>query len=77
MGLVRKLLTLPVSGPADGVLWLAARVAEAADAQRNDPALLRAALVEAEARLVAGEMSEDDYDLIETDLLTRLGAISP
>jgi hypothetical protein len=74
MGLLRKVLTFPVSGPADGVLWLAARIAEAAEAERNDPASLRRALAAAEAALLAGEMSEEEYDAIEEDLLTRLGA---
>ncbi|MDG4648420.1 gas vesicle protein GvpG [Roseibacterium sp. SDUM158017] len=75
MGLLRKILTLPVSAPADGVVWLAARIAEAAEAERNDPSLLREALVDAEAKLLSGELGEDEYDAIETDLLLRLRAI--
>lgn len=74
IGLLRKTLQLPVSGPAHGVVWIARQVAAAADAQRNDPAVLREALVAAEARLLAGELSEEEYDEIEDDLLARLRA---
>jgi hypothetical protein len=74
MGLLRRLATFPVSAPLGGVTWLAARIAEAADAERNDPAALRAALRDAEALLVAGDLTEEAYDTIEMDILTRLGA---
>ena len=72
MGLVLKLLTLPVTSPALGAFWVAKKLAETAEAQRNNPAALRAALGEAERRLLAGEIDEDTYDAIETDLLQRL-----
>ncbi len=75
MGLLRKVLTLPLSGPANGVLWLASRIADAAEAELNDPAALRRALAEAEAALLAGDLSEEAYDAIEEDLLARLGAV--
>lgn len=77
MGLLRRILTFPVSAPAGGVVWLARRIAEAAEADRNDPTALKELLREAEARLLAGELSEDDYEAIETDILTRLGALVP
>ncbi|ETX15866.1 gas vesicle protein [Roseivivax halodurans JCM 10272] len=72
MGLVSKLLTLPVTGPAAGAFWVARKLAETAEAQRNDPATLRAALGEAERRLLAGEIDEEAYDALESDLLERL-----
>jgi hypothetical protein len=77
IGLLRKTLTLPVTGPTSGVFWIARQIAEAADAQRNDPAVLREALVAAEAQLLAGDLSEDEYDAIEDDLLARMGATGP
>lgn len=72
MGLLSRLLTLPVSGPALGAFWVAKKLAETDEAQRNDPAVLRAALGEAERRLLAGEIDDDAYDAIEADLLERL-----
>ncbi|ETX29356.1 gas vesicle protein GvpG [Roseivivax isoporae] len=72
MGLLTGLLSLPVRGPTGAALWIARQIAAAAEAERNDPAALRAALAEAERRLVAGELSEEDYDRIEDELLARL-----
>jgi len=74
IGLLRKTLTLPVTGPTSGVFWVARQVAQAAEAQVNDPAVLREALVTAEAQLLAGELTEEEYDAIEDDLLARMGA---
>jgi hypothetical protein len=72
MGLLTSLLLLPVSGPLSGALWVARQIAEAAESERNSPAALRAALHEAEARLISGELSEVEYDALETVLLERL-----
>jgi hypothetical protein len=77
IGLLRKTLTLPISGPASGVVWVARQIAAAAEAQYNDPSALREALVAAEAQLLAGELSEEEYDLIEDDLLARLRSAGP
>ena len=76
MGLLTRLLTLPVSAPAGGALWIARQVAEAAERERNDPATLKAALTAAERALEAGEIDEATYDRIEDDLLERLRAAS-
>ncbi|MEM7520416.1 MAG: gas vesicle protein GvpG [Pseudomonadota bacterium] len=72
MGLLRTLAALPVKGPMDATLWVATKLAEQVEQERNSPAALRAALAQAEQRLLAGELSEDDYDEIEDDLLRRL-----
>lgn len=72
MGLLGKLLTLPLRGPLDATVWLAEKVYETAESSWNDPNALKAALAEAERKLLAGEMSEEEYDAIETDLLERL-----
>lgn len=76
MGLLTSILTLPLRAPVAGPMWVARRVAEAVDRERNDPAALRAALAEAEALLVAGDLSEEAYDAIEDDILARLGALA-
>lgn len=76
MGLVTRLLSLPIRGPADGVYWMAGKLAEHVEAERNSPAALRAALAEAEAQLLSGALDEDAYDAIEDDLLARLQTAS-
>ena len=74
MGLLSKLLTLPVAGPMRGALWVAGQVHDAATAELNDPAAIRAALTELERRLEAGEIDEETYEAEEEALLDRLDA---
>lgn len=72
MGLLRSLLTAPVSGPVKGALWIAGQIHDTADAQMHDPAALRQALQELEDQLLHGEISEAAYDSAEDRLLQRL-----
>ncbi|MGL4488043.1 MAG: gas vesicle protein GvpG [Rhizobiaceae bacterium] len=72
MGILSTLLTLPVSGPLSGVRWLSEKIVEAAESQVYDPAAIKAELAMHEARLEAGEMSEDEYEELEMALLLRL-----
>lgn len=72
MGFLSSLLLLPLAAPLQGSLWVAKRIAESVEGERNSPAALREALRQAEARLIAGDLSEDDYEVLETDLLERL-----
>ncbi len=76
MGILRSILTLPVSGPVKGTLWVAGKVKEAADQEYNDPATLRKMLISIEKQLLAGTLSEEDYDIAETDILKRLQQLS-
>ena len=72
MGLLSRLLLLPVSAPVSGSFWVARQIADCVERERNSPAALREALRAAEARLISGELSEEDYEAIEVDLLERL-----
>lgn len=72
MGLLRSLILLPVKGPLDGAVWVAQKVNESAQQERNNPASLRKALIALEKKLISGEISEDTYDALETDLLLRI-----
>lgn len=72
MGLLRSLLTFPVSGPIQGSLWIAGKIHEAAEQELNDPGTIRRELQRLETALLAGEISEEAYDEAELVLLTRL-----
>jgi hypothetical protein len=72
MGLLTRLLTAPVSLPVSGALWVAAKVSECAERELTDPATIRAALDALEQDLLAGRITEDDFELAEADLLARL-----
>jgi hypothetical protein len=72
MGLLTRLLLLPVTGPMAGSLWVAGQIAQVVEEERSSPAAILRALREAEDRLLAGEVSEADYEVLETELLERL-----
>ncbi len=72
MGLLTTLLTLPVSGPVRGAVWVLEKVHEAAEAQVYDPAAIKRELVDLERRLEAGEIDEAAFEAAEEVLLDRL-----
>jgi hypothetical protein len=71
MGLLTGLLTLPLA-PVRGTMWIAERLLEEAERQLDDPASIEAQLLDAEARFERGEISEDEYELLEDALMRRL-----
>ena len=74
MGFLTSLLTLPVLGPAKGVMWIARTVAEQAERELYDEDALRGQLQELELRFDVGEIDEQDYIAAEESLLARLKA---
>ena len=75
MGLLLKVLGLPVTGPIDFALWTARKLAERAEDVMYDDAPVRAALMELELKLDLGEIDEDTFEAEETLLLERLNEI--
>jgi hypothetical protein len=74
MGLLTGLLLLPLA-PLRGTIWIAEKLAEYAESELNDEQAIRRLLLEAEAALESGELSEAEYDEIEDELLDRLEAV--
>lgn len=72
MGLVTTILGAPVSGPTKGVFWILRKVYDSAYEEFYDPASIKQQLIDLEARLDAGEMTEDEFEEIEYVLLVRL-----
>ena len=71
MGLISGLLLLPLA-PVRGVAWVAEVVAEEAErelAALNSP---ERALADLEAARATGEISPEEADAIEADLIARL-----
>jgi IS5 family transposase len=73
MGLFTGLLLLPLA-PLRGTIWIAERLAEQAEREANEETLIRRLLLEAEAALEAGSLTEAEFDEIEDELLERLEA---
>jgi len=73
MGLITGLLTLPLA-PVRGTMWVAERLLEEAEREMNDPARVEQELLEAEERYERGEISADEFERLEDELLRRLTA---
>ena len=75
MDIVTRLLTLPVTGPIDGVLWIAKTIKERAEAEYFNEGAVRSRLLELELKLDMGEITEDEYQAAEDQLLELLTEI--
>lgn len=71
MGLFSGILLLPLA-PVRGTVWVAELLAAQAERELDDEATVRRLLVEAEAALEDGLLTEAEYEQIEDELLERL-----
>ena len=58
-----------------GVRFVLDKVAAAVETEMNDDSVLRERLLEAQMRVELGEMTQDDFDTFETDILARIREI--
>jgi hypothetical protein len=75
MGILGRLLTLPVLGPIDGLLWIARTIEEQANAERWDESKVSGALAELELDLDLGKIGLEEYETREAELLQQLKEI--
>jgi cytochrome c-type biogenesis protein CcmI len=71
MGLITGLLTWPLA-LVRGVAWIAEQVRQEAERQWMDPAALREALADVQARREAGLIDDAEADRLEDELIERL-----
>ena len=71
MGLITGLLTLPLA-PVRGTVWVAEQLRAEAERQMDDPAYIEQQLADADASYERGEISEEEFELLEDELLRRL-----
>lgn len=71
MGLIGALLTLPLA-PARGVFWVAEQIADAADREVRDPAVVRARLAALNAEFESGVIDVEEFEREEELLLAGL-----
>jgi hypothetical protein len=70
-----RLLTLPVLGPIEGVVWIADQLLKEADRQRFGRDAVIAELAALHAAVASGEMDEELFLVREEALLDRLDEI--
>jgi len=71
MGLLTGLLTLPLA-PVRGTMWIAEQIAEQAARELDEGRTIRRQLAEAELRYERGELTVEELEEIEDELLERL-----
>lgn len=72
MGLLTKLITLPVSAPLLGTLWVIDRIVEEAAREADPEAAARKALAELSDLQDRGDIDEHERIAMEEALLERL-----
>ncbi|MFB0615857.1 gas vesicle protein GvpG [Streptomyces sp. AGS-58] len=71
MGLIGEVLMLPFA-PVRGSAWAVRQVLQEAERIYYDPSTVRAELARLEEQLEAGEITEEEFDRREDELLDRL-----
>jgi len=61
--------------PLNGVIWLGKKINEVAEKEFSDEGLIKEKLMQAQLRFEMDEISEEEYNKQETELLARLDAI--
>ena len=74
MGLITGLLTLPLA-PVRGTVWLAQVIQAEVESRESDESSIMAALERLEAARGAGELSEEEIEQAEDELVEKLIAL--
>jgi hypothetical protein len=71
VGLISEVLLLPFA-PVRGSAWAIRQALQEAERIYYDPSTIRAELARLEEQLEAGEVTEEEFDRLEDELLDRL-----
>ena len=70
--MILRLLTLPITGPIEGVAWIGEQILERANAELDDKENLQKKLLALQLAFDLGEMSEEDFEEQEEELLLAI-----
>ena len=70
-----KLLTFPIMGPLDGIIWLGEQLLERANTELDDRENLQKQLLALQLAFDLGEISEEDFEIQEGELLLKIQAL--
>ncbi len=71
-----RLLTLPVSAPISGVMWIGEKILEQATPEINEQENLSQQLLTLQLAFDMGEISEEEFEAKEEELLLAIEAAS-
>lgn len=75
MGILFRLLALPVTAPTNGLISIFRLIQEEVEQEQNNPEALQAKLIELQRMLENGDIDETVYEVLEEDILDKLEAI--
>lgn len=70
--MLTKILTLPISGPLGGFKFILGQIQEMAERELMDEGRIREQLLLLQLRLDEGEISEEQYQEDEAEIMARL-----
>ncbi len=70
-----KLLTFPITGPLDGILWIGEQLLERANTELDDQENLQKQLLALQLAFDLGDISEEDFEIQEEELLLKIQAL--
>ncbi|HEY9753970.1 MAG TPA: gas vesicle protein GvpG [Oculatellaceae cyanobacterium] len=73
MGIISKVLTFPLTGPLSGLVFIAKHIRDQVDEQEKELSP-QARLLELESLLLLGEITDEEYQRREEELLAALDA---
>ncbi len=72
--MIIRLLTLPITGPLGGIVWLGKKIQEQVDTEVDDKENLSKKLLALQLAFDMGEVSEEDFEEQEEELLLAIQA---
>jgi len=70
-----KLLTLPILGPIEGVIWIGEQIQERVDSEIDDRDNLQKQLLSLQLAFDLGDISEEEFEEKEEELLIKIQAL--
>lgn len=70
-----RLLTLPLLGPIEGIMWISEQIQERVDAEIDDTENLQKQLLSLQLSFDLGEISEENFEEQETEILMKMQAL--
>lgn len=70
-----KILLFPVLGPLEGITWMGEQLLERASAELDDQENLHKQLLALQMAFDLGDISEEDFEIQEEELLLRIQAL--
>jgi len=73
--MLTKLLLLPIMGPLNGVVWIAEQIQERTNTEFDAQENLHKQLLNLQLSFDIGEISEEDFEIQEEEILLKIQAL--